>query len=60
MHRTALKKTTLISEIPNITNKETIIALGQGTSVLRLRDKVCEEQAFAYLLARGKFGYSVP
>ena len=30
IHRTALNKTTLVSEIPNIINEEMFITLGQG------------------------------
>ena len=59
MHGTASNETTLISEIPNITNEENvIIETGQGKiPVLILSDKFSEEQAFCYLLPKGKFGY---
>ena len=61
MHRTATNETTPISEIPNIINEENvIIAPGQGKSPDSiLGDEFCEEQAFTYLVPKGKFGYSV-
>ena len=62
MHRTASNEITLVSEIPNIiNNKNNIIAPGQRkTPVSILRDEFCEEQAFPYLLPKGKFGYNTP
>ena len=62
IHRTATNETILISEIPNIIDKENvIIAPGQvKTPVSILSDEFFEEQAFCYLLPKGKFGYSVP
>ena len=62
MHRTASNETTLVSDIPNIINDENvIIAKGQGKKpVSILSDEFCEEQAFLYLLLKGKFGYNVP
>ena len=47
-----------MSEIPNIINKENvIIAPGQGkTPVSTLTDEFCEEQAFAHLFPKSKFG----
>ena len=53
IHRTALNKTTLVSEIPNIINEEMFITLGQGKkTVLILSEKFCEEQAFPYHLLK--------
>ena len=62
MHRTASNEITLVSEIPNIiNNKNNIIASGQRkTPVSILSDEFCEEQAFPYLLPKGKFGYNTP
>ena len=62
MLRIAINETTLISESPNIINEENVmIAPGQGKSPDAIfGDELCEEQAFAYLLPKGKFDYSVP
>ena len=62
MHRTASNEITLVSEIPNIiNNKNNTIAPGQRkTPVSILSDEFCEEQAFPYLLPKGKFGYNTP
>ena len=58
MHKTGWNETALISEIPsNFNNEIAIIALGLGkkpVSVLSI--EFCEEQAFPYLLPKGKFG----
>ena len=53
MHRTVSNKTNLVAEIPNLTNKESvIIALWQGKIPFSiLSDRFCEQQAFPYLLA---------
>ena len=61
IHRNATNETTLISEIRNIINEENItIASGQDKArVSILEDEFSEEQAFPYLLRKGKFGYSV-
>ena len=62
MHRTASNETTLVSEIPNIINEQNVlIAPGQGKKTVSiLRDEFCEEQAFPYLLPKGKLGYKAP
>ena len=62
MHRTGSNETALVSQIPNIINDENvIIAPGQGKNpVSILSDQFCEEQAFPYLLPKGKFGYKAP
>ena len=62
MHRTASIETTLISDIPIIIDeKNFIIAPGQGkNSVLILSDELCKEQAFPYVLPKGKFRYNAP
>ena len=60
MHRTASHETTLVSEIPNIINVgNVIIAPRQGKkSVSISSNEFCEEQAFPYLLPKGKFRYN--
>ena len=62
MHSTGSNETVLVSEIPSIINDENvIIAPGQGKKpVSILSDEFCEEQAFPYLLPKGKFGYKAP
>ena len=57
-HKTASNETTLISEIPNIINEENVItASGQEKiPVLILSDDFHREQAFCYILPKGKFG----
>ena len=62
MHRISTNETTLMSEIPNIIYEENVIIVpGQGKlPVSILGNEFCEEQAFAYLFPKGKFGYSVP
>ena len=62
MHRTASNEIALVSEVPYIINDENvIIAPGQGKKpVSILSDEFCEEQAFPYLLPKGKFGYKAP
>ena len=62
LHRTGSNETALVSEIPYIINYENvIIAPGQGKDpVLILGDEFCEEQAFLYLLPKGKFDYKAP
>ena len=61
-HRTGSNETALVSEIPNIINDENIIIVpGQGKNpVSILSDQFYEEQAFPYLLSKGKFGYKAP
>ena len=61
MHRTGSNKTALVSEIPSMINDENIIILqGEGKKpVSILNDEFCEDQAFPYLLPKGKFGYKV-
>ena len=61
MYRAASNETTLLSEILNIINeKNVVIAPGQGKNpVSILRDEFCEEQAFAHLFPKGRFGYNV-
>ena len=61
MHKTASNETTLVSEMPNIIDKENvIIAPGpRKITVSLLYDDTCEELAFSYLFPKGKFGYSV-
>ena len=61
MYRAASNETTLVSEIPNIINEENVvIAPGPGKNpVSILRDEFCEEQAFAHLFPKGRFGYNV-
>ena len=62
MHRTVLNETALVSEVPYIINDENvIIAPGQGKKpVAILNDEFFEEQAFPFLLPKGKFGYKAP
>ena len=62
MHRTASNETNLASDIPNIINDQNIIIeTGLGKEpVSILSDKFSEEQAFLYLLTKGKSGYNVP
>ena len=62
MQRTGSNETALVSEIPSIINdKNVIIAPGQEKKpVSILNDEFCEEQAFPYLLPKGKFGYKAP
>ena len=62
MHRTGSNETALVSEFPSIINDENvIIAPGQGKKpVSILTEEFCEEQAFPYLLPKGKFGYKAP
>ena len=62
MHRTASNETTLVSEIPSITDEENIlIAPGQGkTPVSILNDGFFEEQVFPSLHPKGKFGFNAP
>ena len=61
-HRATINETTLVSNILNIvSNENIIIALGQGNrTVLLLMDRLCEKQAFPYLLPMGKLGYNSP
>ena len=61
MVRTYSYETTLVPEIPTITEDDNvIIATGQGkTPVLVLNDDHCEELTFPYLFLTGKFGYKV-
>ena len=61
MHRTGSNKTALVSEIPSMINDENvIISKGEGKKpVSILNDEFCEDQAFPYLLPKGKFGYKV-
>ena len=56
MHITGSNETTLVSEIPNITNDENvIIAPGQGEKTFSiLSNEFCEEQPFSYLLPKVK------
>ena len=62
MHRTTSNETTLVSEIPNIINDENALTkTGQGKERLSiLSNEFCENQAFPYLLCKGKFGYNAP
>ena len=62
IHKTEPNETTLVSNILNIISKENvIIAIRQGNKpVLILSDKFCEEQAFLYLIRKGKFDYNAP
>ena len=62
MHRTGSNETALVSEIPSIIKDEkVIIAPVQGKKpVSILNDEFCEEQAFPYLLPKGKFGSKAP
>ena len=62
MYRTGSNETTLVSQIPSIINDEVLkITLEQGKKpVSILNDEFCEEQAFPYLLPKGKFGYKAP
>ena len=57
MHRPPLIKTTFISKIPNMNNKEnSTVALGQGIiPVSILSDQFWEEQELLYLLPEGNF-----
>ena len=59
-HRTASKETILVSEIPNMIDKENvIIAPGKRkTPVSILSDEFCEEQAFPPLFPKSKFGFN--
>ena len=58
MHRTGSNETALASETSSINNnKNVIIAPGQPKKpVSVLSAEFCEEQAFHYLLPKGKFG----
>ena len=60
MRRTASNERALVSESPNIINKENvIIAPGQEeTPDLILSDEIFEEQLFNRLLPIGKFSYN--
>ena len=60
-HTAAGYETTLVPEIPRITDDENvIIAPGQDkTPVTVLNDDHCEELAFPYLFLAGRFGYKV-
>ena len=60
MHRIASNETTLVSEIPYMTNEENdTITPREGKILISvLDDKLCEEQVFPYLLRKGKFGYN--
>ena len=60
--RTGLNETTLASEITNIINDENgIIAPWQGKNPVSILSNECyEEQAFPYLLSKGKFDYKAP
>ena len=61
MQRIASNERFLVFQIQNIINDENvIIAPGQGKKVSVLSDEFCEEQAFPYLLPKGKFGYDAP
>ena len=61
MQRTASNEANLVSEIPNIVNNENfIIASGQEKTISILSDEFFEEQAFPYLLPKGKLGYNAP
>ena len=62
MYGTASNETTLVSEIHIIINEENvIIAPGQRKiPVSILRDEFCKDQAFPFLIPKGKFGYNVP
>ena len=62
MHRTTSNETTLVSEIPNIINDENALTkTGQGKERLSiLSNEFCENQAFPYLLRKGKFSYNAP
>ena len=55
-------KWAFVSEIPSINNEEKVlIALGQGKKTVSiLSNEFCEEQAFPYLLPKGKFGCKAP
>ena len=59
MDWTGSNETALVSEVPSIINDENvIIAPGQGKKAVSiLSDEFCEEEAFSYLLPKGKFGY---
>ena len=61
MYKPATNDTTLISEIPKMINGQNIIIVsGEGKiSVPILGDEVCEEEAFPYLLRKGKLGYTL-
>ena len=53
--------TTLVSEIPNIIDKENVIIdEKEKTPVSILSDIFCKEQSFSYLLPKGKFGFNAP
>ena len=64
--RTASNETAFVSVVSAqvsyiINDKNIIIAQGQGKKpVSILSDEFCEEQAFPYLLPKGKFGYKAP
>ena len=61
MQRIASNERFLVFQIQNIINDENvIIAPGHGKKVSILSDEFCEEQAFPYLLPKGKFGYDAP
>ena len=66
VHRTASNETAFVSVVSAqfsyiINDKNIIIAPGQGKKpVSILSDEFCEEQAFPYLLPKGKFGYKAP
>ena len=62
IHRIGSNETALVSEIPYIINDgNIIIALGQGEKTVSiLSNEFFKEEAFPYLLPRGKFGFKVP
>ena len=57
MHRTALNKTALVSEMPIIIDKESVIIAPRQwkTPVSLLHEDACEELAFPYLFPKDKF-----
>ena len=62
IHRTASNETNLVSAVPYIINDENVIiaAVQEKKTVSILSDEFCEEQAFLYLLPKGKCGYKAP
>ena len=62
MYRTGSNEANFVSQIPSIINDEVLkVTLEQGKKpVSILNDELSEEQAFPYLLPKGKFGYKAP
>ena len=62
MHRTASNQTALVSEILYISDEENlrIVPAQRKKTFSIFSDKFCDEQAYSYLLPKGKCGYTTP